>query len=284
MTAAVTPGESSHAVWVTDPLDPRLDDYRELKDATRRRSGTFIAESERVILRLLESRFAVKSLLLAPQRYARLASALPVEVPTFICEEEVLNSLVGFPLHRGALALGVRPTQEPAAETLLAAAQTVVILEDVVDPDNIGAVFRHAAAFGVDAVLLSPHAGDPLYRKAIRAAMGWSLYVPWMRLSESQWPMILESMHTDGWATLALTPDADAPTLSRLIPAMAVPNEAKSSKVALLLGTEHDGLTNAAMSQASTLARIPMADGVDSLNVATTAAIALYELARRGWN
>jgi tRNA G18 (ribose-2'-O)-methylase SpoU len=269
------------AVCVTDPLDPLLDDYRELKDATRRRSGTFIAESERVILRLIESRFEVKSLLLAPQRYARLSSSLPADVPTFICEEEVLNALVGFPLHRGALALGIRPTGEPSVESLLVGAQTVVVLEDVVDPDNIGAVFRHAAAFGVDAVLLSPHAGDPLYRKAIRAAMGWSLHVPWMRLSELQWPSILETMHTDGWVTLALTPDEKAPTLSKLIPEMVTRSHA--TKVALLLGTEHDGLTDAAMGQASTLARIPMAEGVDSLNVATTAAIALYELARRNW-
>lgn len=267
-------------IQVCDSTDPKLDDFRDMKDTARRRAGTFIAESELVIRRLLESRFAVHSLLLTPQRYARLhksLDALSPEVSVFVGPEELLSDIVGFPLHRGALALGVR-TPDPQWTDLVLGAQTVLILEDVVDPDNIGAVFRHSAAFGVDAVILSPQCGDPLYRKAVRSAVGWSLYVPWCRLPDSEWPGLLDSMHADGWSTLALTPDPKAPVLPRLIERFD-----ETSRVALLLGSEHEGLTLRAMEGASDLARIPMAEGVDSLNVATTAAIALYELARRNW-
>ncbi len=265
-------------IRVSNPHDPQLDDYRELKDATRRRSGTFIAESELVISRLLTSRFAIRSLLLTPTRYARLAPTLPSDLPAFVADEEVLNALVGFPLHRGALALGVRPAVEPSLGEVLRAARTIVIVEDVVDPDNMGAVFRHSAAFGVGAVVLSPHAGDPLYRKAIRSAVGWSLHVPWLRLSEEQWPSMLDDLCTDDWHVFALTPNVDAPVMAHALQALP-----PTARVALLVGTEHVGLTEAAMQRATLRARIPMADGVDSLNVATTVALALYELARRNW-
>jgi tRNA G18 (ribose-2'-O)-methylase SpoU len=263
---------------VSDPDDPQLDDYRELKDAIRRRSGTFIVESEMVITRLLTSRFAVRSFLLTPNRYARLAAALPPEIPAFVAEEPVLNALVGFPLHRGALALGVRPVAEPQLSDVIHGTKTLVIVEDVVDPDNMGAVFRHSAAFGVDAVVLSPHAGDPLYRKAIRAAVGWSLHVPWIRLSEPQWPSMLDALRADGWHVFALTPDSTAPVMAHAIAGLG-----HEAKIALLVGTEHIGLTDAAMQHATLRARIPMADGVDSLNVATTVALALYEIQRRSW-
>jgi tRNA G18 (ribose-2'-O)-methylase SpoU len=266
-------------IRVTDPNDPQLDDYRELKDATRRRSGTFIAESELVITRLIGSRFAIRSFLLTPSRYARLATSLPPDVPAFVAEEEVLNALVGFPLHRGALALGVRPAA-PAVGfgDTIRTAKTLVIVEDVVDPDNMGAVFRHSAAFGVDAVVLSPHAGDPLYRKAIRAAVGWSLHVPWTRLTEDEWPSALDAMRADEWQVLALTPNESAPVMAHAIEALQ-----PHARIALLVGTEHIGLTERAMQHATLRARIPMADGVDSLNVATTVALALYEITRRSW-
>ncbi len=267
-------------VDITDVGDPRLDDYRELKDATRRRSGTFIAESELVISRLLTSRFITRSFLLTPVRYARLASQLPTEVPAFVAEESVLNELVGFPLHRGALALGERPSAVGSlgdVAQLTQSASTIVILEDVVDPDNIGAVFRHSAAFGVDAVLLSPHAGDPLYRKAIRAAVGWTLHVPWTRVDEKDWPTTIDNLRAEGWQVLALTPAADAPVMAKCMADLG-----PAAKVVLLVGTEHIGLTTESMQRATVQARIPMAPGVDSLNVATTVAIALYELAARG--
>jgi tRNA G18 (ribose-2'-O)-methylase SpoU len=272
-------------VDITDPNDPSIDDYRELKDATRRRSGTFIAESELVISRLLTSEFVVRSFLLTPSRYARLSSQLPADLPAFVAEESVLNELVGFPLHRGALALGERPSASKPVAQLTQSARTIVLLEDVVDPDNVGAVFRHSAAFGVDAVLISPHAGDPLYRKAIRAAVGWSLHVPWTRVpegpigirsTEGSWPSTINDLRADGWQVLALTPDAEAPVMAKCIEALG-----PHAKVALMVGTEHIGLTQQSMEAATVRARIPMASGVDSLNVATTVAIALYELAQR---
>jgi tRNA G18 (ribose-2'-O)-methylase SpoU len=270
--------DRSDVLFISDPADPLLDDYRELKDATRRRSGTFIAESERVILRLFGSPFGTRSVLLTPSRYERLEPDIPPGVTTFVAHEDVINSVVGFPMHRGAVALGVRPPSSTDTCALEPSARVVVIVEDVVDPDNIGAVFRHSAAFGVDAVVLSPHAGDPLYRKALRAAVGWSLHVPWWRASDALWPALLTDLRADGWHVLALTPAHDALVLPAVLGGLE-----PAARVALLVGTEHDGLTQASMDQANVLARIPMADGVDSLNVATTVGIALYELAKRDW-
>ncbi len=265
-------------VVITDALDPQLDDYRELKDATRRRSGTFIAESERVIMRLFDSAFTARSVLLTPARYARLQNLLPDDVRVFVAEEQIINQVVGFPLHRGAVALGMRPVEMAPPSHLLQHARLAVIVEDVVDPDNVGAVFRHSAAFGVDAVLLSPSAGDPLYRKALRAAVGWSLHVPWTRATADQWPSTLMDMRHDGWHVLALTPADEASVLP-----VTLADLDSDARIALLVGTEHDGLTPGAMHCADVLSRIPMAAGVDSLNVATTVAIALYEIAKRGW-
>jgi tRNA G18 (ribose-2'-O)-methylase SpoU len=267
-------------VQVSEASDARLDDYRELKDAARRREGTFIAESELVIRRLLNSRFGVHSLIFTPQRYARMENELAdleSDITVFVGSEALLGELVGFPLHRGALGLGVR-TDDPDLTSLLSTSQTLVIAEGVGDPDNIGAIFRHSAAFGVGAVLLSPSCGDPLYRKAVRSSMGWSLHLPWRRLTDSEWPSVLDDLRADGWHTLALTPSESAPLLPRILGAFGA-----REKIALLLGTEHEGLTDIAMRKASTLARIPMSNGVDSLNVATTAAISLYEMARRSW-
>ena len=281
--AALPQDLGPHRFTVSDPLDGRLDDYRELKDATRRRSGTFIAESERVIVRLFNSPFETRSLLLTPTRYARLEYLIPPSVEVFVSSEEVINNVVGFPLHRGAVALGIRPQESGSNGGAkygvdLHSARVIVVVEDVVDPDNVGAVFRHSAAFGVDAVLLSPSAGDPLYRKALRAAVGWSLQVPWARLPSQRWPAALSDLREDGWNVLALTPSEDALVLPATLAGLRA-----DARVALLVGTEHDGLTNGAMSNADLLTRIPMAPGVDSLNVATAVAIALYELAKRTW-
>ena len=261
-------------VTIDDLDDPRVDEFRSIKDADRRRHGTFIAESEMVIRRLLTSRFPVCSVLLTPSRVRRLHDdlvTLPGDVPVFVAEQHIVDALVGFPLHRGGMALAER-IADPHWRTVLDAQATLtVILEDVVDPDNVGSVFRHCAAFGVQSVLLSPHAGDPLYRKAVRASMGWSLHVPWTRLGSVEWPGALNSMRADGWDVLALTPDAASVPLSAIRP---------GSRTALMLGSEHLGLTAPAMDAASARTRIPMAAGVDSLNVATTAAVALYELTR----
>jgi tRNA G18 (ribose-2'-O)-methylase SpoU len=269
------PGSASASV-ITDQADRRLDDYRELKDATRKREGTFIAESELVIRRLFDSRFTTLSVLVTPQRFTRLAGDIPASVEVLVAGEDIINSVVGFPLHRGAVALGHRDASVASLEELVERSHTVVVLEDVVDPDNIGAVFRHSAAFGVDAVVLSPHAGDPLYRKAIRASMGWCLHVPWIRLAEHDWPSALDTLRSHHWDVLGLTPHSEAPTLPQVL-------TPRPNRVALLLGTEHVGLSERALAAVSKPVRIPMAPGVDSLNVATTAAIALYELQRSSY-
>jgi tRNA G18 (ribose-2'-O)-methylase SpoU len=266
------PGPAAASV-ITDTTDARLNDYRELKDATRKREGTFIAESELVIKRLFTSRFSTRSILLTPQRFARLAPEIPPSVEVLVAHEDLINSVVGFPLHRGAVAVAERRAIDLTLESVAVGGHTVVVLEDVVDPDNIGAVFRHSAAFGVDAVILSPHAGDPLYRKAIRASMGWCLHVPWFRIAEHGWPDALDTFKTHGWEVLGLTPHHSVQTLPQAL-------TPRPSRVALLLGTEHIGLSDRAMSAVSKPVSIPMAPGVDSLNVATTAAIALYELQR----
>ncbi len=265
---------SAEIVVIDDISDPRVDEFRNIKDVERRRGGTFIAESEMVIRRLFSSRFPVRSVLLTPSRVRRLhdeLATLPDGVPVFMAEPEIVNELVGYPLHRGGMALGERIAHVPWQSMLTPADSTTVILENVVDPDNVGAVFRHCAAFGVKSVMLSPHAGDPMYRKSVRASMGWSLHVPWTRVSKDEWPGVLIDMRADGWNVVALTPDAQALPLS---------SSPVGMRTALLLGSEHEGLTAAAMDAATLRRRIAMASGVDSLNVATTAAIALYELTR----
>ena len=265
---------SADIIVIDDISDPRVDDFRNIKDVERRRGGTFIAESEMVIRRLFTSRFAVRSVLLTPSRVRRLQdelATLPDGVPVFMAEPHIVDELVGYPLHRGGMALGERIAHVSWQSMLTPGDHTMVILENVVDPDNVGAVFRHCAAFGVTSVLLSPHAGDPLYRKSVRASMGWSLHVRWTRVPDHEWPAVLIDMRTDGWNVVALTPDALA------LPLSSSPGD---TRTALLLGSEHEGLTTTAMDAATSRRRIAMAPGVDSLNVATTAAIALYELTR----
>lgn len=260
-------------IAIDDLDDPRVDEFRNIKDVDRRRAGSFIAESEMVIRRLFASQYPVRSVLLVESRARRLApelDALDGDVPVFVAPQNIVDALVGFPLHRGGMALADR-VAHPHWRQLSADARTMLILEDVVDPDNVGAVFRHCAAFGVGPVVLSPHAGDPLYRKAVRASMGWSLHIPWTRMSEAEWPTALDDMRADGWRVLALTPNADAPVLRV---------DGGHHRTALMLGSEHEGLTPTAFAHATSPARIPMAGGVDSLNVATSAAIALYEITR----
>jgi tRNA G18 (ribose-2'-O)-methylase SpoU len=296
--------------------DPRVATFRNIKDAASRHNGLFLAESELVITRVFDSGFSIKALLVSTGRFARLTGSIEAaqkaqlaagsngsvwatgnagtrsrhgaqdnealdalgdklfEMPdgfeVFVCEQPILEAIVGFPLHRGCLALCYRP-ELPETDALLSDAQTVVVLEDVVDPDNIGSVFRHVAGFGADAVLLSANAGDPLYRKSVRASMGWVLEVPYTRSSSRQ--ALLPSLHSAGFVTIALTPRRDAPTL-RSVVGLLQPTD----RVALLLGAEAPGLDDQTLAGATYQARIPMTEHVDSLNVATAGALALYEL------
>ena len=258
--------------------DPRLDPFRSIKGQGRRGDGTFVAESELVLDRLLEADFPIRAVLITPARAARIEGLLrdaqvnrrePFAV--FVAPGPVIDAVVGYRLHRGVITLAERRAL-PSARDALAASTTVVVLEDVSDPDNIGAIFRHAAAFGVDAVILHGHTADPLYRKAIRTSMGCTLTIPFCRTRPDDGP-IANLLHDSGFASLALTPDPSAIALPE-----AVSGLDGSTRVALLVGAEGPGLRADTMQAAKKRVRIPMSAGVDSLNVATSAAIALFAL------
>lgn len=259
-------------VPINDPADPRLDDYRNLTDAqlrARDHAGVFIAESELVVRRLLRSRFPTRSLLLAESARHRLANLpLPDPTPVYLAPDNLLTEIVGFPFHRGVLAAGGR-LPAPPLTTLLQSARLLVILEDTANTDNMGAVFRNTACLAGRgaAILLSPGCCDPLYRKALRVSIGYALTVPFG--PAEPWPAALADAADAGFTLVALTPDPHAEPLE------ALPN---GGRYALLLGAEGPGLSPAAMAHARRV-RIPMAEGADSLNVATAAAVALSRLA-----
>ena len=260
---------------IDDPADPRVADYRALQDAElRRRRGLFVAESRAVVRSLLaSSRFRTRSVLLTASALDSLREALrAADVPVYLASHEVARAVVGFDFHRGCVALGERGP-EPRLETLVArpGPRLVLALEDVSNPDNVGGVFRNARAFGADAILLSAGSADPLYRKAIRTSMGASLATPFAHLAD--WMDGLARLRAAAYTLVALTPDASALDITLLGERRAVP-----SRVALLLGAEGSGLRAGTREAADVLWRIAMAPGVDSLNVATAAAIALHHL------
>jgi len=251
--------------------DPRLKDYRGVSDAELlRRRNLFVAEGRLVVGRVLQSGHRVASVLLNEASRRALEdslSRLPDDVPAYICETDQFASLTGFNLHRGCLALAERPTDR-APDQVMHGRERLLILEGVTDADNVGSAFRNAAAFGAH-VLLSPTCCDPLYRKAIRTSMGRVLGTPFARLNN--WPGDLAGVKAHGFTIVALTPRAHAVELSRC---------ARHQRVALLVGTEGPGLTTAAEQMADVCARIQIAEGVDSLNLATAAGIALHHFSR----
>jgi tRNA G18 (ribose-2'-O)-methylase SpoU len=254
---------------IDDPRDPRLADYRDLRDARLRlRRGCFIAESRSVVRTLLTaSRFRARSVLATASALAELGGAVDERVPVYVARGETIRAVVGFDFHRGCLAAGERRA-DPPVESLLRA-RLLLVLERVTDPDNVGAIFRTAAAFGADGVLLSPGSADPLYRKAIRVSMGGTLCLPFARLAA--WPGALAGLRGAGFTVIALTPDGvlDIAELAARPPRGAL---------ALLVGPEGEGLSAAARAHADLAVAIRMAPGADSLNVATAAAIALHRL------
>jgi tRNA G18 (ribose-2'-O)-methylase SpoU len=257
-------------IRVTDPADPRLDDFRDLTTADRRPDrpggkGLVIAEGVVVVRRLLASPYPVRSLLGVERRITELDAEVDSAVPAYVTSAEVMAEVVGFHLNRGVLAVAdkARPW-EPAD---LATGRRLVVLEGVGDHENLGALFRNAAALGVDGVILGPGCSDPLYRRSVRVSMGHVLAVPFTTVTE--WPGVLEFLRSKGFRVYALTPRADAVPL----------NEVRTDgRVAILLGSEGPGLTDAAIDAADAAVRIPMAGGVDSLNVATAGAVAFYAL------
>ena len=264
--------------FVTDVEDPRLADYARLTDMELRTSlesaqGLFIAEGTKVISRAVAAGYPVRSMLLAERRLGDLAALPAGGAPVYVVPDETAERLTGYRVHRGALAsLHRKPLPETAA--LAAAARRVIVLEDLVDHANVGAIFRCAAALGVDAVFLSPRCADPLYRRAVKVSMGAVFAIPYARMTG--WYDGLAGLQAAGFRLLALTPDRTAAPIGA---AMAVAGQ----RTALLLGTEGDGLSSRWLHQADQAIRIPMhpgalAAGVDSLNVVAAAAIACHVL------
>jgi tRNA G18 (ribose-2'-O)-methylase SpoU len=257
-------------VEVTVAGDPRLEDFRDLTDADVRpdRRGIVIAEGTNVVQRLIGSPYRVRAVFGVRERIEALRPALdPLDVAVYVADKWLLSEVVGFRVTRGVLASADR-LAPPDLDELLAGARRLAVLEALNDFENLGALFRNAAAFGVDAVLLDPRCADPLYRRSVRVSMGHVLRVPFAVLP-GDWPASLDVVRSAGFEVLALTPRPSAGRLREL----AVP-----ARWAVLLGAEGPGLSDEALAAADRPARIPMADGVDSLNVATAAAVAFATL------
>jgi tRNA G18 (ribose-2'-O)-methylase SpoU len=261
---------------VTDADDPRLADYTQLTDVSLRthlesEHGLFIAEGTKVITRAVASGYPVRSVLVAEGRLVDLPALPATTAPVYVVPDEIAERLTGYRVHRGALASLCRtPLPDPAA--LYATARRVIVLEDLVDHANVGAIFRCAAALGVDAVILSPRCADPLYRRAVKVSMGAVFAIPYARMTG--WYEGLDGLRAAGFRLLALTPDQAAVPIDQIAP---------GERTALLLGTEGDGLSSHWRHVADQAVRIPMhpgalAAGVDSLNVVAATAIACHLL------
>lgn len=260
-------------VPITDPADERLAPFMNVRDRDLRQAhgDAFIAEGESVLAVFLSehSRFRPEALLIAANRInTALSWSPPEELPIFVAEQDVMDAIVGFPIHRGLLGLGRRHAPPALAELLADRPRVVVGLVGIANHDNMGGIFRNAAAFGAGALVLDATCCDPLYRKAIRVSVGGALKVPFTRLEEEAG--VATVLANAGYRVLALSPRGD----------MRLDEVPTDRPVALVLGTEGPGLPDREMAHAETV-RIDMSGGFDSLNVATTSGIALYELTRR---
>ena len=273
-----------NVIEITDITAPRLDPYvrlteAQLKNRLHPEDGLFIAESPKVIGYALDAGYEPVSLLMERRHIAGKAAALLARagnIPVYTANEEVLRSLTGYPLTRGVLcAMRRRPV--PPVEVVCEGAKRLAVLEGIVDTTNIGAIFRSAAALGVDGVLLTPTTCDPLNRRAVRVSMGTVFQVPWAYIVESaaDWPEAgLERLGALGFRTVALALSDDSVDIDD-------PNLLAEPRLAMVLGTEGDGLAPATVAHCDYTARIPMAHGVDSLNVAAAGAVAFWTLCRR---
>lgn len=260
--------------------DDRVSDYRGVRDGDLlRERSLFMVEGRANVRRLVEeSPYRPRSVFLSKPAYeamSDLVAGLVPSTPVFVAAREVLSEIAGFDIHRGCLAACERPSPGPPADVLAESGRPsrVVVLEGLTDPDNVGAVFRNAMAFGVDAVLLCPHCCDPLYRKAIRVSMGAALCVPTARFEA--WPDGLSEVRDAGYRVIALDPAPGGVELAAADPGTG-------ERVALLLGTEGKGLSAGALALADQRVRIPMVAGFDSLNVATASGVALHHFFSRG--
>ncbi|MET9475338.1 TrmH family RNA methyltransferase [Streptomyces sp. NPDC002917] len=263
-------------ITVDDPDDPRLRDYTGLTDVELRRrrepaEGLFIAEGEKVIRRARHAGYEMRSMLLSAKWVDLMRDVIDeVPAPVYAVSPELAERVTGYHVHRGALA-SMQRKPLPAADELLGlqgtTGQRIAVFEDIVDHANLGAAFRSAAALGVDAILLTPRCADPLYRRAVKVSMGAVFQVPWTRLES--WPKDVALLREAGYITAALCLSEQSITLDELA-------SRDYEKLALIFGTEGDGLTTEALLSADEHVRIPMEAGVDSLNVAAASAVAFY--------
>jgi tRNA G18 (ribose-2'-O)-methylase SpoU len=256
---------------VTDVDDERARDYRNLTDVGLRRKlepehGIFLAESHQVIARALEAGYSPRSVLTTPRWVEALSVlALPAHVSVLVADEQIVNAITGYRVHRGALAaMERRPL--PSLK-VVATGPRIAVFENIVDHTNVGAAIRSAAALGVSGVLFTPACADPLYRRSIRVSMGAVFQVPWTRLAS--WPGNIDLLKSLGYTVVAMTPGEESISLDEF-------DAGAYSRLALILGTEGAGITPEAQAMADYRVRIPMASGVDSLNVAAAAAVAFY--------
>ncbi|NRQ36780.1 RNA methyltransferase [Nonomuraea sp. NN258] len=264
--------------YVTDIADPRLSDYTRLRDVELRKSleaerGLFLAEGEKVIRRAIATGYPIRSVLTTERWLRTLSDALGDDDTVYVVSDEIMSGIAGFQVHRGALA-SMRRLPLPPLESVIDGSHRILVLEDLVDHSNIGAIFRSAAALGVNAIVLSPRCADPLYRRAVKVSMGAVFAIPYARMDD--WYTGLDRVRAAGYQTLALTPDQAATPMDKVDFA---------DRVALLLGSEGDGLSSRWLDEADERVCIPMsgsamAAGVDSLNVVAAAAIACHGLMR----
>lgn len=269
-------------VRIDEVDDARLGDYTRLTDVALRTTfevehGLYIAESAKVIGRAVAAGHVPRSILMSDDWLDRMASLIAdvqtrfPGVPIYSTDRGTLEQIAGFHVHRGALASMQRPPL-PSIDDVIRGAQRVVVLEGVVDHTNVGAIFRSVAALGADAVLISPQCADPFYRRSVRVSMGAALQVPWTRALT--WPGDLDVLREHGFTVLALALDERAVPLDAFTPS-------PGQRIAIVLGAEGDGLTRAAIDAADVIVRIPMAHGIDSLNVAAASAVAMWALRAR---
>lgn len=262
-------------IRIEDGRDARLAEYAGVREpALLSDRGLLIAEGRFVVRRLFDSgRIRLRSLLLndaALKGFSDLLDGAGTGLDVYVASPDVITAATGFNMHHGCLALAERPA-ELSMESVLGTSQCVAVLERVVDADNVGSVFRSAEAFGIDAVLLSPGCCDPFYRKAIRTSSGAALVVPFAEAAP--WPDALDRLRASGFVIVAMTPDRGAKDIGDFVGTAAA-----RGRIAVLLGTEGQGLTAEALARADVRLRIPMSGALDSLNIATAAGIALHRL------
>lgn len=291
-------------ITIEDPTDPRLEAYicltePQLRNKLEPEKGIFIAEQPKVIDRALAAKVQPLSFLLEEKwiphmsdEFSYVNTVWGPDIPVYIGTEKILHTLTGYRLHRGALC-AMRRWKLPSISEICERSSKIAILENIVDPTNIGAIIRSAAALGMDAVLVTPSCGDPLYRRAARVSMGGVFNIPWTRIGKDphDWPSpSIDELHAHGFTTAALALSDDSITLNELCHRLSYSSEAgdnslgnkeKSAsinKIALILGTEGTGLEKRTLEAADLTVTIPMSYGVDSLNVAACAAVSFWAL------